>query len=144
MTNYNIIMGSLSQSCDRLPIGINLFIAIASLFSLKPNDRYRLRIYQPASPMVLHLAKDKYPDFRYCGFFGPKKTCNCPILPLIQIHLRNHKKLSSIPDDFLCMKCFLFRKCEYRDKRSISGADHHGGMKPHASYRHPQILYLLI
>ena len=85
------------------------------------------------------------PDFRYCGFFRPKKTCNCPILPLIQIHLRNHKKLSSIPDDFLCMKCFFFRKCEYRDRRSISDADHHsGGMKPHASYRHPHILYLLI
>lgn len=114
-----------------------------SLFSLNLNDRRCLRIYQPASPMVLHLAKDR-PCLPVLWFFRPKKTCNCPILPLIQIHLRNHKKLSSIPDDFLCMKRFLFRKCEYRNRRSISGADHHGGMKPHASYRHPHILYLLI
>lgn len=85
------------------------------------------------------------PDFRYCVFFVRRRPAIVPFLPLIQIHLRNHKKLSSISDDFLCMKRFFFRKCEYRDRRSISGADHHsGGMKPHASYRHPHILYLLI
>ena len=47
-------MGSLSQSCDRLPIGIHVLIPIPSLFSLNPNDRRCLRIYQPAGPMVLH------------------------------------------------------------------------------------------
>lgn len=143
MTNYNIIMGSLSQSCDRLPIGIKVFIAIASAVFTQP-ERSPLSPLTNLQALWCFIWRRIDSDFRHCHFFRPKKTCNCPILPLIQIHLLNHKKLSSIPNDFLCMKCFLFRKCEYRDRRSISGADHHGGMKPHASYRHPHILYLLI
>ena len=72
------------------------------------------------------------PDFRCCRFFRPKEACNGSILSLVQIHLRNHKELSSIPGDFLCMQCFLFGKSEHRDRRSISA---HAKVRIHAVFR---------